>query len=101
MRPDKKSITDEVWDDERIRTFLVPRPPQGGDSTDFGLLLNAYRGMRIDDFVRFLRFFCAEQRNLDAKNEQGQTFVEFISTHRHGKPFAEAVKAAAAAGYQP
>ena len=89
MRPDKKSITDEVWDDARVRTFLMPRTPQGGDHPDFVLLVNAYRGMRVDDFVRFIRFYCDECHDLDAKNESGQRFVEVIASHRHGRPFAE------------
>ena len=29
MRPDKKSITDEVWDDARVKSFLLPATPQG------------------------------------------------------------------------
>jgi hypothetical protein len=98
MRPDKKSITDEVWDDERVRSFLSPRTPQGGDDPDFLILLNAYRGMRVDDFVRFLRFYCEEHHDLDARNESGQRFIDVIASHRHGRPFADAM---IAAGAQP
>jgi hypothetical protein len=98
MRPDKKIITDEVWDDERVRSFLLPRPAQGADDPDYTLLLNAYRGMRVDDFARFIRFFRDARHDLNAKNENGQRFVEFIATHRHGKPFAEVM---IAAGAQP
>jgi hypothetical protein len=96
MRPDKKIITDEVWDDQRVRSFLVSRTPQGGDDPDYLLLLNAYRGMRVDDFARFIRFYCDEQHDLNAKNENGQHFVEFIATHRHGKPFIEVMMSAGA-----
>jgi len=96
MRPDKKIITDEVWDDDRVRSFLTPHAPQGDDDVDFTLLVNAYRGMRIDDFVRFLRFFRDGQHRLDAENEIGQTFVEFIARHRHGRPFVDAMIAAGA-----
>jgi hypothetical protein len=96
MRPDKKIITDEVWDDERVKSFLWPRPPQGGDSPDFVLLLNAYRAMRVDDFARFIRFFVEDRHDLNAPNEAGQTFVELIATHRHGKPFAELMLVAGA-----
>jgi len=94
MRPDKKIITDEIWDDERVRSFLMPLPAQGNDDKDFTLLVNAYRGMRIDDFVRFIRFFREAQHRLDAESESGETFVEFIARHRHGKPFVDAVIAA-------
>jgi hypothetical protein len=96
MRPDKKIITDEVWDDERVRSFLTPQARQGADDADFTLLVNAYRAMRIDDFVRFIAFFVHSKHRLDAQNEIGQTFVEFIARHRHGKPFVEAAIAAGA-----
>ena len=96
MRPDKKIITDEVWDDERVRSFLTPHAAQGRDDPDFTLLVNAYRGMRIDDFVRFVRFFGDAHHRLDAESESGETFVEFIARHRHGKPFVDAVIAAGA-----
>ncbi len=100
MRPDKKIITDEVWDDERVRSFLAPRSPQGGDAPDFVLLVNAYRAMRVDDFARFIRFFVEGHHDLDAANEGGQRFVEFIATHRHGQPFAEIMCAAGARSAQ-
>ena len=96
MRPDKKIITDEVWDDERVRSFLAPNTPQGGDASDFSLLLTAYRAMRIDDFARFVRFFVEDKHDLNATNESGQTFVEVIATHRHGKPFTDVMTTAGA-----
>ena len=79
MRPDKKTITDEVWDDDRIRSFLVPRAAQGDDEPDFVLLLNA----------RFIVFYAGESHSLNPRNESGQTFVEFIAPHRHAKEFIE------------
>jgi hypothetical protein len=96
MRPDKKIITDEVWDDDRVRSFLAPRTTQGLDEPDYTLLLNAYRGMRVDDFARFIRFYRDDRHDLNAKNEAGQRFIEVISTHRHAKPFVEVLIAAGA-----
>jgi hypothetical protein len=96
MRPDKKSITDEVWDDERVRSFLAPQPRQGSDEPDFTLLLNAYRGMRPDDFARFVGFFRQAGHDLDARNESGQTLVDFIAPHRHGATFIDIMVAAGA-----
>jgi hypothetical protein len=89
MRPDKKTITDEVWDDDRIRSFLAPRSAQGKDDPDFLLLLNAYRGMRPDDFVRFIGFYVSEQHSLNPRNEGGEAFIDFIAPHRHAKEFIE------------
>jgi hypothetical protein len=96
MRPDKKIITDEVWDDQRIRGFLAPKPAQSGDAPDFVLLLNAYRAMRVEDFARFIRFFVEDRHDLNALNEAGQTFVEVIATHRHGGGFADVISVAGA-----
>ncbi len=96
MRPDKKSITDEVWDDARVKSFLVHTAQPCTDDPDFVLLLNAYRGMRVDDFARFIRFFREARHDLNAKNEQGQCFVEFIAAHRHGRPFIDVMIAAGA-----
>src|SRR5262249_12478226 len=97
MRPDKKTITDEVWDDDRIRSFLVPRAAQGGDEPDFVMLLHAYRGMRPDDCARFIAFYSSEAHNLNPRNEDGRTFIEFISPHRHAKEFIEILVRAGAA----
>ncbi len=96
MRPDKKSITDEVWDDARVKSFLLPATPQGDDDPDFLLLLNAYRGMRVDDFARFIRFFREARHDLNGRNEQGQRFIDFIAPHRHARPFIDVMIAAGA-----
>jgi hypothetical protein len=89
MRPDKKTITDEVWDDARVRSFLLPRAPQGGDDPDFVLLLNAYRGMRAEDFARFVNFYCKEGHDPNPRNEAGVDFIRYISTHRHAAAFID------------
>jgi len=89
MRPDKKTITDEIWDDERIRSFLAPRSAQGGDDPDFVTLLSAYRGMRPGDFARFVAFYTDTRRELNPHNAAGQTFIEFIAPHRHAKEFID------------
>lgn len=89
MRVDKQKVTDEVWDDDRVRSFLTPRPPAGDDSPDFTLLVNAYQGMRPDDFRRFIGFYTADAHDLDAANERGETFVEYLTRHRRAGPFID------------
>jgi len=84
--PSQPSVTDEVWDDERVKSFLE-LSPAGKTSTDFHVLLKAYRGMRPDDFARFLTFFQADGRDLDAKDPSGRTIWDIMSTHRHGAEF--------------
>lgn len=96
MRADKQKVTDEVWDDERVKSFLKPRPALGKDSADFTLLLQAYQGMRPGDFDRFITFFVADHHDLDATNEQHETFVDYVSRHRNAGPFLAAMDAAGA-----
>jgi hypothetical protein len=87
MRPDKQKVIDEVWDDERIESFLH-KPPMGDEkSRDFSALLYAYRSMRPGDFERFLTRFKALGRDLDARSNDGQTLLELIEDHRHGEDF--------------
>ena len=84
--PTQPSVTNEVWDDARIREFLALKP-QDQVSGDFHMLEKAYRGMRPGDFERFLEFFIAEGRDLDAQGPDGRTLWEIIGEHRHGREF--------------
>lgn len=83
--PSQPQVTNEVWDDERVKSFLSLEPQ--GENADFHVLLKAYRGMREDDFERFLGFFTESGRNLDAKDHRGRTLWETISDHRQGQAF--------------
>ena len=91
MRPDKKSVTDEVWDDARVRQFLEPRPP-GPDAPDFALLLHAYRSMRPEDFERYARFFVDAGHDFDARNADGETFMQFVARHRQARAFIDIIE---------
>ena len=42
-------------------------------------LIKAYRGLRIDDFERFVGFFVEAGYDVDGKDEHGKTFAEVIS----------------------
>ena len=83
--PVQPQVTDEVWDDVRVKSFLELEPY--GENADFHVLLKAYRGMRVDDFARFLRFFNDSGRNLDAKDIKGRTLWSIIKDHRQGADF--------------
>ncbi len=96
MRPDKKKVTDEVWDDERVKSFLTRKPPVGETAIEFMLLLTAYQSMRAGDFAQFLGFFVEAGHDLDAANGNGVTFVDYISRHRHASPFIDAMTKAGA-----
>lgn len=71
MRKDKKQVIGDEIGDESIKLFLQPEP---ADDTPPSLhkLIKAYRGLRIDDFERFLGFFVAAGYDLDARNSKGR-----------------------------
>lgn len=89
MRPDKQKVIDEVWDDERIESFLEKSPMGDEENRDFSVLLNAYRSMRPADFERFIARFTALGRDLNAKSNEGQTLLGLIAGHRHSEPFRQ------------
>jgi hypothetical protein len=95
LKKDKQKVLGEVFDDERVKSFLDFQAPKGV-STDYHLLEKAYRGMNIDNFVTFLGFFKAEGHSLGATNPEGKTLADIASEHGHGSEYVEALKTAAA-----
>jgi hypothetical protein len=96
MRKDKKQVIGDEMSDESIRLFLDLEP---ADATPPSLhkLIKAYRGLRIDDFERFLGFFLAAGLDLDACDARGNDFIALIVDQRQAEPYVEAVRAARAA----
>ena len=88
--PSQPSVTDEIWDDERVKSFLDLQP--AGENADFHVLLRAYRGMRVEDFERFLVFYTEAGRDLDARDPQGRTIWDIMAQHRQGADFIAARK---------
>lgn len=88
MRPDKAKVVDEVWDDERIASFL-DKGPMGDEAAEFSILLYAYRSMRAEDFARFIDKFKAGGGNVQAKDNAGRTLAEVIADHAKAGPFRE------------
>ena len=89
--PSQPQVTDEIWDDERVKSFLDLQSL--GESADFHVLLKAYRGMRPEDFERFLVFFNEAGRNLDACDKSSRTLWQIIAKHRQGAAFIAARQA--------
>lgn len=83
--PSQPQVTDEVWDDDRVKSFLEIQPYEG--DPDFHVLLKAYRGMRVEDFERFLKFFTDAGRSLDAQDNRGRTLWSIIENHQQGADF--------------
>ena len=95
LKKDKQKVLGENFDDERIKSFLVFEAPEGVD-VDFHLLEKAYRGMKADNFVTFLKFFNEQGRNINATNPEGKTLLQIVRQHRLGDDYAEALTAAGA-----
>lgn len=91
LRKDKQKVLGEVFDDQRIRTFLDFQPPEGVDA-DFHVLEKAYRGMKVENFVTFLQFFREAGRDIQARNPQGQTLLDIISSHQPAEDYIAALK---------
>ncbi|UVE16974.1 PA4642 family protein [Pseudomonas sp. LS44] len=93
MRKDKKQVIGEEVGDEQIKLFLAVEP---GDATPPSLhkLVKAYRGLRVDDFERFVGFFVAAGYDLSAKDDQGNDFIALIRDQRQAEPYIEVIEAA-------
>ena len=94
MRPDKAKIIDEVWDEDRIKSFLAKASMGSEESIDFSALLYAYRSMRANDFERFIKYFQSAGRSVSAKSNQGSTLLEIISSHAKSQSFRDILKKA-------
>ena len=91
LKKDKQKVLGEVFDDERIKTFLAFEAPEGVNP-DFHLLEKAYRGMNIENFDTFLTFFLEADRDINAQNPEGKTLLAIASEHRHGGEYADTLR---------
>lgn len=92
LRKDKKQVIGEEMTDDQVRHFLVAEPPAGTDP-DFHCLERAYRGLRADDFERFLAFFVAEGRNPRATDPRGRTLADVMATHANAADYLSRLSA--------
>lgn len=97
QKKDKQKIIDEVWTQERIRSFLDIEPP-AGENADFHVLYTAYKNMRLEDFETFLQMFADSGRDFKAQGKQGKTVIDIIRQHKKNTPFASALAEFALAG---
>lgn len=93
MRKDKKQIIGEEIGDEAIKFFLSAEP---ADETPASLhkLIKAYRGLRVDDFERFVGFFVEAGFDLSAKDAKGNDFVALIADQRQAQPYIQIIETA-------
>ncbi|CAI8721806.1 MULTISPECIES: PA4642 family protein [unclassified Pseudomonas] len=93
MRKDKKQVIGDEIGDEQIKLFLDFEPVDATSPSQHKLI-KAYRGLRIDDFERFLTFFVEAGYDLDGKDEHGQTFAEVIKDQRNSAEYIELIEKA-------
>jgi hypothetical protein len=93
MRKDKKKVVGEEISDESIRLFLDHEPADGTPPSLYKLV-KAYRGLRVDDFERFLGFFVEAGFDLNAKDHNGNDFVALTADQRQAEPYIELIRAA-------
>lgn len=94
MRKDKKQVIGDEIADEQIKLFLAVEP---ADDTPPALhkLVKAYRGLRVDDFERFVGFFVEAGYDLSAKDARSQDFVAQIQDQRNAEDYIDIVRKAA------
>lgn len=93
MRKDKRQVIGDEIGDEQIKLFLAVEP---ADATSPSLhkLIKAYRGLRIDDFERFVGFFVEAGYDLGGTDAQGQDFIATIRDQRHAQDYIDIIEAA-------
>ncbi len=96
MRKDKKQVIGEEISDDAIKLFLEPEPADG-TAPSLHKLIKAYRGLRIDDFERFVGFFVEAGHDLDATDAAGRDFVALVADQRQAQPYIDVIEAARAA----
>ena len=68
--------------------------PVDATSPSLHKLVKAYRGLRIDDFERFLTFFVEAGYDVDGKDEHGKTFIDQIRDQRNAAEYIELIEKA-------
>jgi hypothetical protein len=93
MRKDKRQVIGDEIGDEQIKLFLDFEPVDA-TSPSLHKLIKAYRGLRINDFERFLVFFLEAGLDLNGKDEHGQDFVALIKDQRNAEDYIELIEQA-------
>lgn len=95
LKKDKQKVLGEVFDDERIKSFLE-YPAPAHINHDYHLLEKAYRGMKEENFETFIKFFLDAGYDLNSKGPEGITFLQTIKAHRLSDDYVVALEKAGA-----
>jgi len=90
LKKDKQKVLGEHFDEERIKTFL-DYEAYGDIDPDYHVLEKAYRGMIVENFATFIKIFIVANRNINAKNQRGKTFLQTIRQQRCADRYVEAL----------
>ena len=91
LKKDKEKVLDEVWTQERVKSFLDIQTAENVDA-DFHVLLKAYQSMRLENFEEFVGFFVSAGRNINAHGPDGDTALNIIAQHRNSADYVEILK---------
>ena len=89
-KKDKEKVLDEVWTEERVRSFLELTAPVGVDP-DYHILYNAYKNMRIENFEQFLELYQQTGKSFAVSDQNGISLLALIQQHKKSSAYAEAL----------
>lgn len=89
--PSQPKVEGEEWSDERIKLFLdlVPRDET---NADYHALKEAYQYMTPEFFARFVPFFVAAGRDINAASPDGESLLARISGFARADDYAAVLK---------
>ena len=93
--PTQPAKFNEEWSDERVKSWLDVQP-YFDTPVDYTLLRRAYEAMPEGPFERFLTYFVEAGFDINARNDEGQTFLDRVARHAQAGAFAEMLRAAGA-----
>jgi hypothetical protein len=93
--PTQPKVVDELWSDERVRSFLELRP-YDDTHADYHVLLKAYEHMIASDFQRFINEFKKSGRNINALDREGNTFLSRVKMHQRSAEYVAILQNAGA-----
>lgn len=88
--PTQPQVFDDAWDDQRIMAFYLDQKARGTRS-DFDLIEAGYRGMRPDDFSRYIQVLVVAGHRLMDTNDLGETVWDRIGQHAAGTAYLAAL----------
>lgn len=93
--PSQPKVEGEEWSDERIKGFLELEP-RDDTAPDYHVLKEAYQYMLPEFFERFVPFFVAAGRDINAQNQDGESLLVRIQAFAKSGPYCEILKASGA-----